>query len=127
MFYDDFYSNRYLREHSDNLRNHFDINRNGIDYHNLHNIAIEFKECFSEVYRQQFFKVPLVQVNLADFFIFCIKDEKYFVVNVNEIKNRYTFKNKYKLAYIRINTVMIMSIYQTDNINELKSFISNLM
>jgi len=127
MIFHDYYSNRYLREHSDNLRNHFDINRNGIDYHNLYNTGIEFKECFSEVHKQQFFKVPLLQVNLANYFVFCIKDEKYFVVNVNKIKNRFTFENKYELAYIRINTVMNMSIYQTDDINELKFFISNLI
>lgn len=114
------------RQHSDSLRSHFDIAFNGIDYHNPFNIGFEFKESYMQKETNIFFKIPQKQVKKADFFIFCNHDKRYYVIPTIDIKKQYSFKNKRNLAHMRINTVKLLSAFETNDINELKEVINNI-
>jgi len=113
----------FRRQHSLFLCQHFDISINGIDYYNSHNVGFEFKETYSPYEKNKFFKIPLKQVKIADYFVFCENTSNFFIVESREIRNRYTFKNKRKKANIRINVVKQMAIFHTKYIEILKKMI----
>lgn len=119
-----FYSLR--RMHTDFLRGYFDIAYNGIDYHNPFNIAFEFKESYMKLEKNLFFKIPKEQVIKADYFVFCDHDKQYYLIPSIDIKKHYSFKNKRKFAHMRINTVKLLSIYSTDDIDDLKNYIDKI-
>ena len=120
------YANGYRREHSDYLREIFDINPNGVDYYNDFNISFEFKESFMVKEKNIFYKVPEYQVKNSDFFIFCLKNRCYFLVDKREILNRYKFNTREHNANIRLNIVKFLSTYNTVNVFVLKDFIDKI-
>lgn len=89
-------------------------------------MAFEFKESYIRSVNNIFFKIPQDQVKKADFFVLCDHNKQYFLIPSIDIKENFTFKNKRKLAHIRINTAKLLSIYSTDNLDELKEHIDKL-
>jgi len=120
------YPNGYKREHSYFLRNLFNINPNGVDYHTPNNIAVEFKETFAKKNKSLWFKIPKKQVDQTDIFVFCYKNEHYYVVDKEEIAGAYSFKTYEERANIRLGKVKSMAIFQTNDIQELKIFLDQL-
>lgn len=120
------YANGYRREHSDYLREIFDISPNGVDYHNDFNIAFEFKESFMIKEENIFYKVPEFQVKVSDFFIFCLNTRHYFLVDKRDISEHYKFNTKKHNANIRINKIKLFSFFITDNVFALKDFIDKI-
>lgn len=122
-------TNKYLkknffpRNHSLFLRRYFDISMNGIDYYNTHNVGFEFKETWSPFNINKFFRVPFWQVENADYFVFCENSSNFYIVESQEIHNRYNFENKTKKAHIRLNSVIEMTLFHTKKIEKLKELI----
>ena len=122
-FIAEIYSNGYKREHSDYLNNLFDIKPNGVDYYNQFNIGFEFKESYMKKEKEIFYKIPKHQILDSDYFIFSINDSMFFLVDKRDIQENFDCNNKYELAYIRINTVKILSFYSNENILLFKQYI----
>ncbi len=120
------YFNNFKRRHSNYLCETFDININGIDYHNSHNLGFEFKESFIKNEKNMFFKIPKKQAYTADYFIFCNHDKRYYLIPGRDIKKNFSFNTKEENGHIRINTVKLFSIFETNNINELKEYINKI-
>jgi len=120
------YYNNYRKEHSDYLNNLFNISPNGIDYHNDYNIGFEFKESFMKKEHKIFFKVPKKQVDLTDFFIFCLASHEYFLVDKRDILENFSFNTKEHNANIRINTIKRLSLYDTSDVFHLKGIIDKI-
>lgn len=120
------YPNGYKREHSSYLNNVFNINPNGVDYHTPNNIAVEFKETFAKKDKSLWFKIPKKQVDETDIFVFCHKDENYYVVDKEDIAGAYSFKTYEERANIRLGKVKSMAFFETNDIQELKIFLDQL-
>lgn len=120
------YPNGYKRGHSCSLRNIFNINPNGVDDHTPNNISLEFKETFAKDDKSLWFKVPKKQVDETDIFVFCHKDENYYVVDKEDIAGAYSFNTYGKRANIRLGKVKSMAFFETNDIQELKIFLDQL-
>ena len=118
------YENEYRREHSEFLNSIFDIRPNGVDYFNLNNIGFEFKECYSD--KHLWFKIPKEQIEPSDFFVFCLKTSKFYLVDKRDIAENFDCKGKGERANIRINTVKLLSIYEHENILIFKNYIDEI-
>jgi len=122
------YNNPY---HSLELRNRFNIQRNGVDYQNDYNIKVEFKETVQSKDKidsnNVFFKIEHNQLFENDIIVFCINSENIFYVHkAKTIKNKFYHKNNCKKTTIRINNVRKNYIFKTDNYNDLEQFIKNI-
>ena len=113
----------FKRQHSYFLCQYFNISINGIDFYNKHNIGFEFKETWTPIEKNKFFKVPLKQVKIATYFVFCENASNFYIVESQEIRNRYKFKTKEQKAQIRLNSVIEMALFHTKNIERLKEMI----
>jgi len=117
----------FKRQHSLFLCQHFDININGIDYHNDFNVGFEFKETWSNIERNKKFRVPLNQVLKAKYFVFCEDFSNFYIVSSEEIQFRYTFRNENRRAIIRLSSVMEIALFHTKNIEVLKKMIKEMI
>lgn len=117
------YPKGYKREHSIYLKDLFNVNPNGVDYHTPNNIAVEFKESFMKDRKNICFKVPKSQCDNADLIVFSIHNEKYYVLDKTEIQENFSFETYNTRANIRINTVKLLSIFKTKDVMELKQFL----
>ena len=113
----------YKREHSYYLKDLFNINPNGIDYHTPNNVGVEFKESFMKDRKNMWFKVPKDQCETADLIVFSIHNEKYYVLDKIDIQERFSFETYKTRANIRINTVKLLSIFKTKDVMELKKYL----
>lgn len=120
------YPKGFKREHSIHLKSVFNINPNGIDHHTPKNLAVEFKESFANKDGYLWFKVPKKQVDVADVFVFCVKEERCYVVDKEDILGNYSFKTKKKNANVRLGTVKSMALFETSNLFELDNFLNQL-
>ena len=123
------------RRHSPYLQRYFDISPFGIDYHNDYNVAFEFKETFALKIRSQFFRIPHWQVDESDYLVFIIYkwfplENKYseycYIVRAEEIEYRYSFNNKNKFAFIRVEIVKEMCFMEFSSVFKLREFIHKL-
>ncbi|MBA7492432.1 hypothetical protein ES702_02982 [subsurface metagenome] len=118
------YSDNYKSEHSEFLRDNFSIAGRGIDTYNDYNISFEFKECFTNKVKNQWYKLPLYQVKTTDFFVFCLNNNEFHVIDSLFLSKIYKFpKGK---SNIRIGKVRKISIFTTNNIEVLEKYIKNL-
>ncbi len=120
------YPNGYKREHSSHLNNVFNINPNGVDYHTPNNIAVEFKETFAKDNKSLWFKIPKKQVDQTDIFVFCFRNDHYYIVDKEDILSAYSFKTYEERANIRLGKVKSMAFFETNDIQELKIFLDQL-
>ncbi len=120
------YPNGYKRTHSAFLKEHFDINPNGVDWHNPYNLGIEFKETFAKDKNSLWFKVPKKQIANTDLFVFCVYNTKFFVVDANEIEELYSFETYGNRANIRLGKVETLAMREFHNILNLKKYLNNL-
>lgn len=112
--------------HSGYLNDVFNISPVGIDYKNDNGVRFEFKESFMINEEKIFFKVPEHQVKNSDFFIFCVANYEYYLVDKIEILGRFTFKTKEKNAHVCINTVRQIFLEAFVDVNDLKVFVENI-
>ena len=118
------YSNNYRSEHSDFLQEKFSMANRGIDTYNDYNISFEFKECFTYKKRNQRYKLPLKQVKKTDFFVFCLNNNEFHVIDSLFLREIFKFpKGK---STIRIGKIREISIFETNNIDVLEKYIKNL-
>lgn len=73
-----------------------------------------------------FFKVPKHQVEVSDYFVFCIDTSEYYLVPKESILNRFKFKTKEKNANIRITTIRNLAIHHSYNVNDIKIIIDKI-
>lgn len=119
------YPKGYKREHSWYLKHLFNISPNGIDYHTPYNVGVEFKESFMKNRNNIWFKIPRKQCEIADLFVFCIHNEKYYILDKRDIQENFSFQTCHTRANLRINTVKLLSIYETEDIMDLKQYLDN--
>lgn len=112
--------------HSKSLNDVFDISPVGVDFKNDFGVRFEFKESFMINEKNIFFKVPWYQVKNSDFFIFCVANFEYYLVDKIEILGRFSFKTKEKHACIRISTIRNIFLEAFIDVNDLKVFIENI-
>ena len=117
------YLNCYRRNHSKFLTNYFNLSENGIDYYNSFNIGFEFKECFSNKREFIRFKIPLKQVKLNPYFVFCYANKEYYIVKAT-IFRKYSFNNGY--CTIRLSTIKNFAFFRTFDIFKLKDKIESI-
>ena len=113
----------FKRQHSLFLCNQFNISINGIDYYNKFNVGFEFKETWAKNLKDKFFKIPLNQVKIARYFVFCENFSNFYIVESQKIRNNYDFNNKSKKANIRLNSVVKIALFHTKKIEKLKEII----
>ncbi|GAG78067.1 unnamed protein product [marine sediment metagenome] len=120
------YPNGYKREHTHYLKDAFNINPNGVDYHTPNNVGVEFKETFAKDDKNLWFKIPKKQVDLSDVFVFCVKNENFYVVDKEDILGQYSFNTYQNRANMRLGKVKSMAIFETNDIQDLKIFLDQL-
>lgn len=118
------YENDYRSNHSIFLNEHFDIANRWIDTYNDNNVSFEFKECFSNEVRKQRFELKKYQVELTDYFIFNLNHQEFHVIDSQFLLDTYEFPKG--RSRIRIGRLREISIFQTNDIEELKEYVKNL-
>ena len=118
------YDNGLTSEHSCYLREFFDIGIRGVDYYTPNNIAIEFKETFSNN-PNSFFKVYKNQLIHSDLIVFCIRNEVFFVHRAQILLNKYPCNNKTKRANLRHPAIRKNYVFKTNSYVDLKNFLDN--
>ncbi len=120
----DNFENNYTSEHSIHLREHFDIANRGVDFYNDNNKSFEFKEVFTEKPRNQRFTLFKDQVKNSDFLIFSLNFKEFHVIDSQFLLNIYAFPRD--ISKIRIGLLRNISIYETNDIEELKQYVQKL-
>lgn len=118
------YANNYKSAHSIFLQESFDISNRGVDFYNDNNISFEFKECFTDKIRNQFYKLPLSQVENTDFFIFSLNHKEFHVIDSLFLSKIFKFPNG--KSNIRIGKIRKISIFETNDIEVLNEYLKNL-
>lgn len=118
------FENNYTSEHSTFLGKHFDIANRGVDFYNDNNTGIEFKECFTDKLRNQRFTLPKNQIENTDFFVFSLNHKEFHVIDSEFLRDSYEFRRD--LSKIRYGTIRNISIFDTNDIEELKDYVKHL-
>jgi len=125
------YKNEYKSEHSIELGKYFSISNRGVDYYNDFNISFEFKESFAIDLKNIWFRCKKKQLINSDFFIFiihsnyCLNHEIH-IIDSKFILDSYKFNTYNNRANLRIQTIRNISIYETNNLESLKEYITKI-
>ena len=118
------YKHNYSSEHSIFLKKHFDISSIGVDYYTSNNLAVEFKETFSDNPNANF-KISKNQLEISDLVVFCFKTNEFFVHSAKYLSRKYSINNKLNLAVIRHNSIKKNYLFKTNNYQSLKEYLYN--
>lgn len=113
-------------KHSKFLRKYFKISIDGVDYINENGVKFEFKETIKNIQdnmkpTQIRFNCCLFHLINSHYYVFCFRDNNFFIVPSIKIVEHYSFDNNYDLCNVSIKFINDNNIYKTDNIIELQN------
>lgn len=120
------YNGKYTSEHSIYIQEEFDIGKRGVDIYTKNNVAIEVKETFAKEKKNQWFKVKKHQLEESDFILFCVNNEKFYILDCEDLLGMYEFDNFYNRCCIRLGTIKKHKIFKAKSYDELKDFLESL-
>jgi len=120
------YKDKKTSNHSIYMQEEFNISNRSVDIYTDNNIGIEIKETFAKKRENQWFKVKKYQLEESDFILFSVNNEKFYILDCEDLLGLYNFKNKEEHCCVRINTIKKHKLFKAKSYEELKKFLNNL-
>lgn len=116
-----------LPNHSEQLREHFDISPIGVDWYNSFDIPIEFKETFSNNDINKItIKIGNHQLDDSDYIVVGYNHSEFYIHNAKRLKAKYKQNPKNNLTNIPFISLKNNYLFKTDNYKDLKKYLKNL-
>lgn len=107
--------------HTEELREVFNIEKNGVDHYTPNNIGIEFKESYADKYPT--FLIKLKEVLRSDIVVLCYKNIEFFVFESSDLLGHFGFD--YGLAHPTIKFAKKYCNWYFKSYDRLKEFLYN--